>query len=160
MARKFEEADRQRIFAAVFEGMSEGKTVAQVAEDWGVSAGTVRKWIADDEDAYAEYQRMRPMLGVALAEEAIKLARGATYQTTNADRLRVDTLKWASAKYFPSEFGDKQAIEHSGSQTLKISVVEENVPIASLAGALPPTIVATAVLSAVVESQVAGEVGG
>jgi hypothetical protein len=43
--------------------------------------------------------------------------------------LLVDTLKWAASKASPTEFGDKQLVEHQGAQEITVRVVEEDVPV-------------------------------
>jgi O-phosphoseryl-tRNA(Cys) synthetase len=55
------------------------------------------------------------------------VARESTNQSATKDRLLVDTLKWAAAKASPSEFGDKQTVEHQGAQEIKVRVVEDEV---------------------------------
>jgi hypothetical protein len=91
---------------------------------------------------------MKPMLGQALAEEAILVARESTSSTTATDRVLIETLKWAASKANPVEYGDKQTIEHQGMQTLQVKVVEDDIPVRS-AKALESAVVApTLVLSA------------
>ena len=139
------EQERQAIIEAVFEGMADGKTVADTARKYKLSPGTVRKWIADDEQAYARYVRMRPMMGAAFAEEAIRVARESSSQTTAVDRVLIETLKWGATKNAPLDYGEKQTVEHQGAQTISVKVVEENHPIrnqAALGGASGISVVA------------------
>jgi len=121
-------ASREKVFEAVFDGMANGKTVADVARELGLRPGTVRKWLGEDEAVYARYLRMRPLLGAAFAEEAVAVARNTTNAASAADRLLVETLKWAAAKSAPIEYGEKQTVEHQGQQTLQVKVIEEEKP--------------------------------
>lgn len=123
------ELTREEVFEAVFDGMANGKTVADVARELGLKPGTVRKWLGEDEETYKRYQRMRPLLGAAFAEEAVEVARNTTNAASAADRLLVETLKWAAAKSAPAEYGEKQVLEHQGQQTLQVKVVEEDAPV-------------------------------
>ena len=123
------ELTREEVFEAVFDGMANGKTVADVARELGLKPGTVRKWLGEDEETYRRYQRMRPLLGAAFAEEAVEVARNTTNAASAADRLLVETLKWAAAKSAPAEYGEKQVLEHQGQQTLQVKVVEEDAPV-------------------------------
>jgi len=82
--------------------------------------------MADDEDLYMRYRRARVLMGNALAEEAIQIARDSVNDTVMVDRLTVDTLKWASSKAAPQDYGDKQVVEHQGSQTISVKVLEED----------------------------------
>lgn len=123
-----DDARKEAVIEAVFVGMSEGKTVADVAREEKVSSGTIRRWLAEDEGTYARYLRARPLLGAHFAEEAVKVARETTNMTSPSDRLLVETLKWAASKCAPLEYGERQTVEHQGEQTLKVRVVEEEAP--------------------------------
>ena len=121
--------ERRAILEQVLEGMTNGKTVADTARVLKIPAGRIRTWLARDPEIYAEYQRVRPMLGAAFAEEAIRVARESTSQTTAMDRVLIDTLKWAAAKSAPTEYGEKQVVQHEGQQTLQVKVIEDEVPV-------------------------------
>ena len=121
--------ERRAILEQVLEGMTNGKTVADTARLLKIPAGRIRTWLARDPEIYAEYQRVRPMLGAAFAEEAIRVARESTSQTTAMDRVLIDTLKWAAAKSAPTEYGEKQTVQHEGQQTLQVKVIEDEVPV-------------------------------
>lgn len=127
--RKWTDEERREIVAQVFEGMTNGHTVADTCRRLKLNPGTVRKWLAGDAEWTAEYQRCRPMLGAALAEEAIRVARESTTQTTAMDRVLIETLKWAAAKSAPTEYGEKQVVQHEGQQTLQVKVLEDEVPV-------------------------------
>lgn len=120
--------DRRAVLEQVLEGMTNGLTVADTARKLKIPAGRIRTWLVRDPEIYAEYQRARPLLGSAFAEEAIRVARESTTQTTAMDRVLIDTLKWAAAKSAPTEYGDKQLVEHQGQQTLQVKVIEEEKP--------------------------------
>lgn len=121
--------ERREVLAQVLEGMSNGKTVADTARLLKIPAGRIRTWLVRDPEVYAEYQRMRPLLGASFAEEAIRVARESTTQTTAMDRVLIDTLKWAAAKAAPGEYGEKQTVEHQGQQTLQVKVIEDDLPV-------------------------------
>jgi transposase-like protein len=121
--------EQEAIVLAVLEGMASGRTVADTAREWKVKPGTVRKWLARDPVWWEEYRRMRPLLGAAFAEEAIRVARESSNATSAQDRTLIDTLKWAAAKAAPMEYGDKQVVEHQGQQTLQVKVLEDNAPV-------------------------------
>jgi transposase-like protein len=109
----------------VLELMPEGYTLQQTCMKFGARPGTVRMWIARNEEWNREYQRLKPYLGAALAEEALRVARNSTSQTTATDRVLIETLKWAAGKAAPMEFGDRQVVQHEGAQELRIKVLEE-----------------------------------
>jgi hypothetical protein len=133
------EGIKRAVLDTVLDGMANGKTLADSVREYAkmqrkrgevevLTAGRVRRWIAEDEQAFAEYQRMKRMLGQAFAEEALQIARDSTVSSTALDRVLIDTLKWSAAKANPAEFGEKQTVEHQGSQTLQVRVVEEDIP--------------------------------
>lgn len=139
--------ERREVLAQVLEGMSNGKTVADTARLLKIPAGRIRTWLVRDPELYEEYRRMRPLLGAAFAEEAIRVARESTSQTTAMDRVLIDTLKWAAAKAAPVEYGEKQVVEHQGQQTLQVKVLEEDAPVRNVK-ALKESVVAASLASA------------
>lgn len=131
MARKWTEEEREAVVEEVLAEMCEGRLLADTVKAIGarggvkVSPGTVRSWIIKEEGWYGRYVEARVALGQALAEEAITIARDTSNQTSAADRVLIDTLKWAAARSNPVEWGDKQQVEHGGGQVLEVKVVEE-----------------------------------
>lgn len=124
-AREWTLDERDALVEAVFEGMAEGRTLSATVEDYNVSAGTVRRWITQNEDLFWEYLAARMLMAQSLAEEALQVARDTSNSTVSSDKLKIDTLQWAATKMNPREFGDKQLIQQEGTQTLEIKVVEE-----------------------------------
>lgn len=126
---------RTEIVEAVLDGMAEGhtlqETVKKVARLRGetITPGAVRRWIVAEEAWFTRYQRTKALLGQAFAEEAILVARESTSSTTAMDRVLIETLKWAAAKANPLEYGEKQTVEHQGTQTLQVKVVEDDAPV-------------------------------
>ena len=105
--------------------MAEGKTLEEAAEVVGLPAAVVRWWVTQSPQLSREYRMARALQGQAFADEAVRVAR-ASVNGSGADRLLVDTLKWAAMKANPMEFGEKQTVEHQGAQRLEVVVVEEN----------------------------------
>lgn len=124
-AASYTAAEKRELIEDVLSGMAEGRTMSDTVSSYGLSAGTVRRWIAQDEDLFWEYKAARLLMAQAFAEEAIQTARMATNQSVSADRVRIDTLQWAATRLNPGEFGDKQTIQTEGKQTVEIRVVEE-----------------------------------
>lgn len=151
----FTDAERVEAAQAVFAGMANGRTLAEMARELGLNEGTVRLWINADEALAAEYQRRKRVLGQALAERALTVAMGADSKTFQADRLKVETLRWLASKVNQEEYGDRTVQETTGEVTLKIQVVEERVTPRQVAGERPDTLRISAraeVADAIVES--------
>lgn len=118
-------ADRAAVLEAVLEAMARGETVEAASRAQGCAGGTVRQWFAGHEEWRVRYREARLLQGQAMAEEAVRIARDATNYSTPADKLLIETLKWAASKANPAEYGEKQTVEHQGQQTLQVKIVEE-----------------------------------
>jgi transcriptional regulator with XRE-family HTH domain len=113
----------------ICEQVSECKTLREIAEQAGVSKGSLIAWLANYPDQYA---RAREAQADKLAEDLLQIAddgRNDTYldddgnERTNQDviarsRLRVDARKWLAGKMAPKKYGDKIETTHSGSLTI------------------------------------------
>ena len=122
--------DKTETVEAVLGLMAEGKTVKEAggALKLGVTAGTVRRWMSEREDWMGRYQQTKKLLAAALAEEAITVARESTNHSSAADRLLIETLKWAAAKASPAEYGERPTVEHQGAPVLQVKIVEDEAP--------------------------------
>jgi hypothetical protein len=121
--------ERETVLESVIDGMANGQTLQDVASNLKIAASTIRKWLMSEDALFERYLKARKLQGQALAEEAIKVARETTNHSSAADRVLIDTLKWAASKANPSEYGEKQTVEHQGAQTLSIRVVEDEKPL-------------------------------
>jgi hypothetical protein len=130
-----EREERLEVAEEVLRLMAEGRTVEEavkgIARERGLvlTAGQVRKWMAREEGLWEQYLRARKLQGSAFAEEAILVARESTNSTSTVDKTLIETLKWAAARANPAEYGDRQVVEHAGSQQLSIKVVEDDAPV-------------------------------
>jgi hypothetical protein len=122
---------KDAVMEQILQRMAEGETVSDAVASLKltVTAGAVRQWFRRDEAWTQRYEQAKKTLAQALAEEAIRVARDSTNHSSAADRLLIDTLKWAASKANPAEYGERQTVEHQGAQTLQIKVVEEETPV-------------------------------
>ncbi len=148
------EAGRPTIFTAeiaqtICDRLADGEILRAICRTEGFpSDRAVRRWATDDPDGFgARYAAAREAGWHVIAEEIMAISDdGAndTYVDENGfrrtdndvvqrSRLRVDARKWLLSKMLPKVFGDKTAIEHSGSFSLA-SLVE-----ASFREPAPPT---------------------
>lgn len=125
------EERKAEVVAEVLGRMADGQTVkeAVTAMKLDVSDGTVRRWMTEREEWAGEYQRAKKLMASAMAEEALRVARESTNYSSAADRVLIETLKWAAGKANPAEYGDRQTVEHQGAQTLQVKIVEDDVPV-------------------------------
>jgi len=105
---------------AIAEQIAECVTYRKIAEDAGVSAGSLSNWLALPANA-ATYALAREARADRLAEEILAIADDGSNDTfvdsggekrTDHDaiarsKLRVDARKWLASKMFPSKYGDK-----------------------------------------------------
>ena len=96
-----------------------GESVLKLSKTKGFpTQQTIFKWRNLVPEFAEKYARAREQQMEAWAEEIVKLADQANSETFNAQRLKVDTRKWLMSKLAPKKYGDKQAIELSGSVDL------------------------------------------
>lgn len=117
--------EKLRIFADVCDAVAHGVLVRDAVKVHGINPATIWKWAAQDDALGKLYAHAKHQAADALAEEAIRIALETTNETYAADRLKVDTLKWAAAKRRPKEYGEKQSVETSGETTLNVVVRHE-----------------------------------
>jgi len=125
------EERKAEVVAEVLGRMADGQTVKEAvsAMKLDVSDGTVRRWMTEREEWAGDYQRAKKLMASAMAEEALRVARESTNYSSAADRVLIETLKWAAGKANPAEYGDRQTVEHQGAQTLQVKIVEDDVPV-------------------------------
>lgn len=91
---------------------------------------TVFRWLRLEEGFSDQYARAKEEQADTLADEIVEIADEREGKAITADgaevavvfdstavarnRLRVDARKWVAAKLKPKKYGEKQAIEHSG----------------------------------------------
>jgi hypothetical protein len=95
-----------------------------------MKAGTLRQWVMVASPAMRErYWVARRLWGSALADEAVEIARESVNASSTVDKLKIDTFLRLAGKANPQEYGDKQVVEHQGTQKLEIVVREEAKPV-------------------------------
>jgi hypothetical protein len=97
--------------------VANGEYYRLIAEDCGVSTGSLMAFLEKHPDLYARSKNARADF---LAEQVLEIAdidpghidNGATDSGAVAhQRLRVDTRKWVASKMFPKRYGDSSTID-------------------------------------------------
>ncbi len=102
--------------------VANGETLREICETPGMPCeSTVRLWAVKLPDFSEEYARAREMQADAMADEALATARKGSGNPI-ADRLLVDTLKWAASKLKPRTYSDRLQVDNRGEQTLRVFV--------------------------------------
>lgn len=71
------------------------------------SMTTVFRWLREDASFAQQYALARESQADTLADSIIDLADKVTPLTANADRVRIDALKWVASKLKPRRYGDR-----------------------------------------------------
>lgn len=112
----------QEVADNVLSLLAEGKSLRKAAEESGVSAQSVLRWVEANPEFAEQYTHTRARAYQMLADEIIEISDEveveATYKGDDVkldmsasavarNRLRVDTRKWMLAKMLPKVYGDK-----------------------------------------------------
>ena len=88
------------------EQVAEGKTLRQISASMKLSVGMLLKMVADS--PYSEqYARAREAAADLFETDIIEAALASTPETSKADRVKVDALKWVAARRAPKKYGDR-----------------------------------------------------
>jgi len=66
------------------------------------------------EQFFERYARARSAQADSFFAEALDIARNTDPKRANADRVLIDTLKWAAGRLAPSKYGDRAQVDISG----------------------------------------------
>ena len=92
--------------------ISEGATLRTICKGEGMpDPRTVYRWLEKRERFRQQYARARADQADSFHDEALETARGTNATNAQADRLRVDTLKWAAAHAQPKKYGARVGLE-------------------------------------------------
>ena len=104
---------------AICNELATGKSLRQICREQSLAESNVRRWIAADEDAMAQYARAREHQADVLFDECLMLADG-THENAASDiaerRLQVDTRKWMAGK-LRGKYSDKLIVESKAEVT-------------------------------------------
>jgi len=103
--------------------LAAGELVGDVLKSLGISDTMKRAYLANEPDARREWDEAREASADAFMDEAMQVARGVPIPNSSgepidtrardpqADRLHVDTLKWAARIRNPRLYGDKAQLD-------------------------------------------------
>lgn len=106
----------------ICERLADGESLRTICRDDDMpDRGTVRRWLASDEEFRRQYAHAREEQGDVYAERVVEEAMTAEDAATG--RLRMDALKWAASKLAPKKYGEKVQQEISGPEGGPVMVV-------------------------------------
>lgn len=74
----------------------------------------------------------------AFAEDIIAIADDSTKDTAATAKLRVDARRWLMTKLMPKKYGERTAVEHSGTVNVPLTLEEFRARIAEAKEAREP----------------------
>lgn len=117
------------IAAEICQRLAAGESLRAICRELHMpSEAAVRQWVAADTAFASQYAQAREAGYHAMADEILEIADDTSHDTVHTEqgeradtewisrsKLRVDSRKWLLSKMLPKVYGDKQAVELSGS---------------------------------------------
>ena len=95
--------------------VADGSTILEVSKVLGCSVSTVVARATCTPEAVERYARARDASSDALEAEIMEAARNVNRADANAQRVKIDALKWVAAKRAPKRFGERAQVDHTSS---------------------------------------------
>ena len=119
----YSEKERKKIMNRIFEEMTEGKSLRKICDVKDMpNKATILRWLLDSEEfatiiARARVNQLEHYMDLIFEKaETCDL----TTEAIQKAKLEIDNIKWVASKLLPKKYGDKVALEHSGTTTTKI----------------------------------------
>lgn len=92
-----------------------GDTLKTIGEALGMAPSSVFTHVCKTEEGRALYAKARDAASDLLESEIIEACRNVTGKTAQADRVRIDGLKWVAARRCPKKYGDRVVVDNTSS---------------------------------------------
>jgi hypothetical protein len=100
--------------ATICERLAEGETLRAICRDDAMPArSSVYLWLGEWPEFSVQYARAREAQADTLADEALDVSRESTSTTAQADRVKLDAIKWATAHTSPRKYGPRMGLDVS-----------------------------------------------
>lgn len=119
------ETEESERIGIICEQVASGRTLRQIASEFGVTSATVLRWVTVDDDSTKQYARARELAADLFENEIYDAAMSVGPETAAADRVKIDALKWIAARRAPKRYGDR--VDHTssdGSMSPKPTTIE------------------------------------
>ena len=96
----------------VFQRVSDGETLKEIAKAWGVPVGRFTQWyMTEHGELYDAALKVRADQDAA---ETVEIADGVSLEDVPKAKLQIDSRKWRSGKWDRERYGEKTEVKHSG----------------------------------------------
>lgn len=115
--------------------VADGKTIRQIATQYGVSAGSIIAWLTDTPERTEQYARARDAAADLFESEIIEVAMAVSPESAPSDRVKIDALKWVAARRAPKRYSERlqQQIDHTSSDGSMSPAASQDAVLAALA---------------------------
>lgn len=106
----------------------EGESMRSICSAEGMpDRQTVVNWLASGEykEFATKYALAREAQADYMDDLILDIAKGCTVETANADRVKLDALKWRAARLAPKRYADRQVYDHKLSATEEPEITDE-----------------------------------
>lgn len=119
----YTEEQKKEIINKIFEEMTAGKSLRQICSaDNMPDKATILRWLLDSEEFATIIARARTNQIEHYMDLIFEKAETCdlTTESIQKAKLEIDNIKWVASKLLPKKYGDKMALQHSGSMTTKV----------------------------------------
>lgn len=92
-----------------------GDTLKTIGEAIGMPPSSVFMHVCKTEEGRAMYAKARDSASDLLESEIIEACRNVNGKTAQADRVKIDGLKWVAARRSPRKYGDRVVVDNTSS---------------------------------------------
>ncbi len=118
--------EKEAAITRILDAVSSGTSLKKACKvEKGINRPMFYRWMDADKDLSDRYARARKQGWACMADELTDIIANTEPQSEHIQltKLEVDTKKWILSKMLPSQYGDKQEIEHKGT-AISVNVVK------------------------------------
>lgn len=103
--------------ADICDKLAEGKSLRAICREMNKPESSVRYWLRENGDNFAQYVRARELQADSMFDEILEIADN-TLMTTDDRRIAIDARKWAAGKLH-GKYSDKLVVTNNTTVTHK-----------------------------------------
>ncbi len=100
-----------------------GESLRVICEDVDMPhRSSVYDWMDQNKEFAAKYATARARQADAMDDEILETARECTPESANADKVKIDAMKWRAARLNPKQYGDRTDLVVSGEISITAAI--------------------------------------